>query len=231
MDRQARVAAAKNAVLSNNISIYKASRQFNIPETTIRRHCNSENNLSGPGRPRKLSEAQEVELVKYSKDMVRLGFGLTASDMIRCANGMTGGDSRLSWDWWSSFKRRHNLCLRASEPVAHYRATMANRAMMDDFFDKYEAKVSELNLENKPHLIYNLDETGLQIAGGSGRVVAPRGMKRVCSRTYADKSETRTLLIAVSASGAISPGMLLFKVSYNCNILTCIVKVRQNRIL
>lgn len=95
MDRQARVAAAKNAVLSNNISIYKASRQFNIPETTIRRHCNSENNLSGPGRPRKLSEAQEVELVKYSKDMVRLGFGLTASDMIRCANGMTGGDSRL----------------------------------------------------------------------------------------------------------------------------------------
>ena len=41
--------------------------------------------------------------------MVRSGFGLKASDMIRDANKMTGDGAKMRWDWWTSFKKPHSI--------------------------------------------------------------------------------------------------------------------------
>lgn len=67
----------------------------------------------------------------------------------------------------------------------------------------------ELDLHNKPHLIYNCDETGVSLDPKFGKVVAPK-----CFTPYIVSSgnkEQVTVMAAVSATGETVNPLVLFK--------------------
>ena len=59
--------------------------------------------------------------------------------------------------------------------------------------------------------IYNVDETGISVVPKScSRIVAVKGRKQVGAKTAAERGETVTAEICMSASGSYMPPMLIF---------------------
>jgi hypothetical protein len=65
------------------------------------------------------------------------------------------------WYWWNKLRERYNLSLRTPQNQAIHRASMANRALIDDLYDKVERVVTELDLKCKPARLWNCVKTGL----------------------------------------------------------------------
>ncbi|RXN36557.1 tigger transposable element-derived 1 [Labeo rohita] len=62
--------------------------------------------------------------------------------------------------WWSRFKARHpELASQTADSLDRARVHGATPEAFEAFFKLYEALYMKHNLENKPHLIYNCDET------------------------------------------------------------------------
>ncbi|KAL0152223.1 hypothetical protein M9458_051946 [Cirrhinus mrigala] len=63
--------------------------------------------------------------------------------------------------WWSRFKAHHpELTSRTADSLDRARVHGATPEAIEAFFKLYEALYVKHNLEDKPHLIYNCDETG-----------------------------------------------------------------------
>ena len=59
--------------------------------------------------------------------------------------------------------RHPHLTIRTGEALAYHRAVSTNRVITDKYFELLQ-EVFEVNqLTNKPHLIFNADETGLPL--------------------------------------------------------------------
>jgi hypothetical protein len=63
--------------------------------------------------------------------------------------------------WFSRFKNRMQLSLRAPENISTARITMSSIEVRDKLFQSYSALVKKLKVSGDE--IYNMDETGLQI--------------------------------------------------------------------
>jgi hypothetical protein len=117
--------------------------------------------------------------------MQELGFGLTVSMVKKVAYQPaksagrqhlmnTYSDSASKW-WCVSYKNRYNLTLRAPENLAAYRASTANREMINDFYSKLEARMDNLRIKDMPSRLWNCDETCISYVVKPNRVVAAVG--------------------------------------------------------
>ncbi|KAJ4426759.1 hypothetical protein ANN_26558, partial [Periplaneta americana] len=89
-----------------------------------------------------------------------IGFGLTVHQMrwtayrAAEAEGINHPFSRKNemagFYWWVNFKKRFNLALRTPENLSLNRASMANRDLLNDFYDKTKNLMDDLNLGDKP---------------------------------------------------------------------------------
>ena len=105
--------------------------------------------------------------------------------------------------------RRHNLSNRKAEPTSAARAYGFNKTEVDKFFcllkqyqDKYHFTANR---------IWNVDETGVSVVPkAESRVIARKGRKQVGGKTAAERGETVTAELCMSASGTFMPPMLIF---------------------
>ncbi len=67
----------------------------------------------------------------------------------------------------------------------------------------------ENDLLNKPHLLFNCDESGFSLEHKPGKLIGERGVKHINSITSGDKAQM-TVLACVSASGYSMPPMVIF---------------------
>ena len=86
-----------------------------------------------------------------------------------------------SLDWWDSFRKRHiDIAFRSAENISSSRAAAFNQKRIDAFFNDLQRRLTELSLDTSPHLIYNVEETGLSSVPSKGsKVIAPKGCKIV----------------------------------------------------
>ena len=105
---------------------------------------------------------------------------------------------------------RHDLAHRKAVHTSAARAHGFNQEVLKEFFillkdilDKYEFP---------PEKIFNVDETGISgVPKFSPKVIAKRGKKKQVGRqTVAERGETVTAEICMSASGIFMPPMLIF---------------------
>ena len=78
------------------------------------------------------------------------------------------------------------------------------------FFGKLGSVYGRLNLISKPMLIFNCDETGVNIVHKPGKVLAELGRKNVYAVTAAERGKTHTILSCVSATGYVLPPMMIY---------------------
>lgn len=140
------------------------------------------------------------------KDLRELAYQLAVRNGIgHRFNNQTAGQ-----DWVSGFLKRHpTLTLRTPESTSGARAMGFNKVSVDKFFllltkvvDKHKLTASQ---------IYNCDETGITVNPKSNsKIIALKGKRQVGLLTSADRGETVTALLCMSASGAYMPPMLIF---------------------
>jgi hypothetical protein len=83
-------------------------------------------------------------------------------------------------DWFVSFLRRNpSLTLRKAENLSYGRLMRFNRGNVDDFFNLLTQTMDAMNSQKRPYLIYDVDETGLQLTYTSGnqKLLAVNGSK------------------------------------------------------
>ncbi|KAJ8333738.1 hypothetical protein SKAU_G00410570 [Synaphobranchus kaupii] len=119
-----------------------------------------------------LTPAEEEALLSFIFWMADHGFPITRSLVKVLAIGIIRESGRSNTTrvnlekgpsdmWWSRFKARHPaLTMRTADSLDRARVHGATPEAIEGFFSIYEALYIQHDLKNKPHLIFNCDETG-----------------------------------------------------------------------
>ena len=145
--------------------------------------------------------------MKYLVEMADVGYGLMRKTVIELAfiiiqkserkNPFRGG--KAGHPWFEGFRRRHpQISLQAAQPLSYCRAISSNQATVDDFFGKLGSLYGCLNLITKPMLIYNCDETGINIVHKPGKVIIEMRRQIVYALTSAERGKTHPACLCIS---------------------------------
>ncbi|KAJ8946650.1 hypothetical protein NQ314_008822 [Rhamnusium bicolor] len=210
------VAEIKRGVMT----IYRAQKLYNIPKTPLLYHVNGTRGMKSKsqGRPPAIRIEDEKRLAEGLKTMERWGFGIFRKEILHivayfttknkmntpCTNNIPRNE------WFYNFKNRHRLSIKKPQAVEFSRRKMTDPFVISEYFDLLNKTLSDLNLHDKPELIWNLDETSLSHDPHKTRVVGERG--KPSSRTTSGPGrENTTVLSAVSPSSLKAPPLIIFK--------------------
>ena len=202
-----------------------ASKQFGVPIMSLKRRTKGKNKVAVGaikylgGKKTVFTAGQEIELVQHIKDMETRMYGLTRQDVVSLAYQLAVKNNiahpfqneKAGYDWLRGFRQRHpDIALRAPESTSTARARAFNKPVVDKFYATLKC-VQEV--KNHPsHRIYNVDETGIStVPTKNTKVFATTGRKQVARVTSAERGETTTAVICMSASGAFIPPMFIFR--------------------
>lgn len=188
--------AALQDIYAKKISIRKASKTYNIPDTTLRRHIKGKNDTkSALGSPSSLGEQNENKLVTHIKKLQAHGFAPTRAEVCRMAyqlaekyqikHKFNHEQMRAGNGWLFLFMKRHpELSVRKSEGVSQARAEGMDREKVSTYFNLLQTILVENGFMDKPGHIYNMDETGCQLNNRPEHVIAERGLILVFNKIY-----------------------------------------------
>lgn len=216
---------AIRAVKNNEMGWLRASKVFNVPQATLRRHALNKNKDLEPGEKKlgnhKPTIPPEVErqLVEHLKFLESRFFGLTRKDVLELAyqlavkNGFKHqfNDNKkvARKDWLREFRRRNpDISLRKPEATSAARAQAFNRPQVADFFKKLNEVIERENIN--PMRIFNADESGLSKVQRPQKVFATTGRKQVGAITSAERGSHVTVVCAMSSNGNYVPPALIF---------------------
>ncbi|XP_019628182.1 PREDICTED: uncharacterized protein LOC109472769 [Branchiostoma belcheri] len=220
-------AALQSLAENPSISVYALSKKHGIPESTVRDRIKGRSRDDTVGRPTILTDDEEQALVVYAKYLAAKGFPLTVRAMKALAHEIELKASKARSEpskftesgpgqkWWRGFRRRHpDLTLRSPDQLDRERASFSGPGVVFDHFERMEQVLTENKIKDKkPHLIYNVDETGVELSVKVSKVIVPRGSKRSPSRRAGGRDHI-SVLVCVSAAGQTIPPMVIYNKSF-----------------
>lgn len=161
------------------------------------------------------SQEQEAKLVQHIKGMADLGYGYTIAEVVNKASDYAlylkkrTSDKPLSIKWFKGFKRRWpELSVIKPRSLTTCRASSTTKDVVEQYFSNLEVVLSSNNLLNRPELIYNIDEKGIQTEHSPPYVVS--GKASVPAITSA-RSAITTIIGGGNALGTQLPPYFVFK--------------------
>ena len=161
------------AAVRNGQSVNSASKEYGIPRKTLEGHVKR---VRSPrkmfGRPAMLSRDQENELVARILKLQSVGFGISKQKLqsmvyLYCRKNNIGSmfrNERAGKFWFQGFKARHpEIVLLKGESLSYGRLMRFNAQRVGEFYDLLGQVYDTSELSTSPQLIYNVDETGLQL--------------------------------------------------------------------
>ncbi|KAJ8910668.1 hypothetical protein NQ315_011186 [Exocentrus adspersus] len=212
-------------VQNGNKTVKGCSKFYSIPRTTLRHYLQGTRGKgvvakagSGGGGRMQLTIEQEQNLANLLKTMEKWGFGLCKQEVLdvvqvfikRNAIKTRFANDRPGDEWFLNFRKRNRLSVKKPQGVEYVRVNQTNPFTIYGFFDTLCQKVDELNLLNKPHLIFNCDETSFCSDPSKTKVVGAVGTKSMRQISSAGRDNT-TVLFCCSASGQKLPMLTVFK--------------------
>ena len=211
------MAMAIEAVKGKKMGWLQASKKFNVPQATLRRHfARVPINL---GRFKTTFHPEvEKDLVDHVLHFESRFFGFTTSDIRKLAyqlaermnlNHRFDKSSQMAgWDWLKGFRERNpNISLRSPEPTSAARARAFNKPQVMKFFKLLKKLVTDENIS--PHRIYNMDESGLSTVQKPPKVFALKGKKQVGALTSTERGEHVSVAVCANATGNFVPPALI----------------------
>ncbi|XP_056645093.1 uncharacterized protein LOC130450623 [Diorhabda sublineata] len=213
-------------VINKKMGVNEASRLYEIPSRTLRRHIlmgwRSKQRI---GRPSELGYENELKLVAHIKKLESIGFPLEPSRLqsiaydfaenLRLPHRFNNEKKSAGWDWFQGFMKCHpDLSKRKAEGLSLARASGMNRQDVDKYFEMLLKVLTDNDLISKPERIYNMDESGIQVNNKTGRVIASKGAKCVNTVTSTEKGENVSLIACCNAEGTFLPPILILKGKY-----------------
>lgn len=220
---------ALRAVKECSLSQKDAADTFNVPRSTLQIHLKSYKNRNQAvgfkaGRKTALHEDMEKAIANSIKIMGKWGFGLTKVDFLNTMQTYLSvnkiktpfKDNKPGTDWLLSFRKRHSISLKMPETKQGARFEQFTPDIVLPFYDLLSNEIRTNNLANKPHLIFNMDETGFPHDPSKVKVLGETGAS-LYRRTKGTGRGSTTVLACVSASGQVFPPHFLFK-SASCTV-------------
>lgn len=225
---------AISSVLRGDLGIRAAAGNFNIPVTTLQNRVASsrlnqmdrlqENELhfhKSVGHPTVFSEGEEKDIAERLKDLANRGFGCTPLQVRKAAfvyaerrniSNPWGTSKQAGADWFAGFmKRNPDISLRKPEGLSKARASGLTKEAVEGFYHIYSRVATDLNLQNNPQLIYNVDESGFPLNNNPSKIIAEKGKREVIKITNVERGENVTVVVCCSASGMFMPPFVIFK--------------------
>lgn len=208
--------------INNGLSINRASKDFGVPQRTLRRHRDKEVAHPGVqsfGRCKSFLPSDiELNLKEHVINMQRRFYGLRMEDLRHLAFDLCekakishpfNKETKLAGkDWVRNFIARHNLTVRQPVSTSIARFSGFNRSQVQRFFDIYKDSLACKSYS--PAKIWNMDETGLSTVQKPGRILAAKGARQVGKATSDERGTLVTLVCACSAAGVFLPPMFIF---------------------
>lgn len=219
---QQQLKAAMASVSSGELSVRAASRLYSIPRRTLRNHMITGSTEKKVGRSTFLSGDQEKDLTIRIKRLAEIGMPLTGKVLRRSvftfceknkiAHPFLKEKKMAGRKWMTLFlKRNPDISKRKAQPLNAARAAKLNKFIVNDHFAKLRDLYAELDLHDKPHLIYNLDEKGCQLKlHKAPEVLAQKGVRNV-HLIAEEHAENVTIVACGNALGNVIPPMILMK--------------------
>lgn len=211
------MAMAIEAVKENRMGWLLASKHFNVPQATLRRHFYKVPVNLGRFKPT-FNVDMEKALVDHIDEFESRLFGFNTTEIRKLAFEFAERlelDHRFDktkkiagWDWLKGFRQRNpHISLRAPEPTSAARAKAFNKPQIMKFFSLLEKTVSVNGIQ--PHRIYNMDESGLNTVQKPPKVFASRGKKQVGAVTSDERGQHFTDVVCVNAIGNFVPPAII----------------------
>lgn len=212
--------------VKNGLPYKTASKMFNVPLMSLKRRAKGTNVIAKNeskilgSKVGVFSPEQENELVTHILDFETRMYGFTTRDLRRLAYQLAEKNNiphkfshehqAAGKEWLYGFQKRHpEISLRCPEATSAARARAFNKPAVTKFFQLLKEVLNRHTFP--PHRIYNVDETSIStVPGRNSRIFAKKGRKQVARVTSAERGESTTAVICMSAGGAFIPPMMIF---------------------
>ncbi|XP_052234239.1 uncharacterized protein LOC127846771 [Dreissena polymorpha] len=163
--------SAYKAVKDDHLPVDRAAIMYGVPKQTLRdRVLNKVKISSRWGKDSLFTYEEEELLVSHLEGLAQVGYGINRSQLNILAGdlavklGRRLTESKLSNNWYYAFLRRWTHRLKVIKPrgLSSTRAAAVTQENIDSYFRDLDAILTKYSLKCKPHLIHNLDETGIQ---------------------------------------------------------------------
>lgn len=208
--------------VSNGMAVLKASKEFNVPRTTLRNKLEGKSPRESTGHCgyfSHLGEENEKVLVDWILDCAKMGFPIDKDGLLSSVQRVVKelkldvpfANGRPGKTWYYSFLNRHKQISRKKAEYIHGGRGAVTEEKIRNWFEEVKSTLAD-NIEalNDPTRVFNLDESGFALAPKTGVILGPRGKSVYDERTASDK-ENLTVLFAVDAAGTFSPPLAIFK--------------------
>ncbi|KAK3730439.1 hypothetical protein QZH41_003000 [Actinostola sp. cb2023] len=200
--------------------VRKAATTFNVPRSSLNDRIQGWVLHGSKSSPEKMLTSDDEKLAKYLIFASNQEYGKSKEIIIFMATSIAKKRTKiiqgncLSEKWWRGFLNRHpELSLRASQNFGLVR-TLITRPLIEAFYKRLLDTMTQNqyggNLTDKPHLIFNCDESGFEFNAINKIVAAARGAKHV-PRISKGQHEKVTVLACSSAAGNSLPPMFIYK--------------------
>lgn len=206
-------------LMDNGTSMRKAAEQTGIPFSTLQiRHQKQWYGSPSLGRKAVFSAEVEKEMADVVKKMANIFYGCTANQIRKVAyeyaesltlpHNFNKNSQMAGRDWLEGFLKRNEISVRKPEATSINRITAFNKTEVALFYKNLEKLMETYKFT--PKNIYNCDETGISTVQDPGKILAPKGQKRVGSITSWERGKNITVLCTMSAAGSFIPPMFIF---------------------
>lgn len=202
------------------MNIRQASRFYQVPRETLRRHVKGLSTSFRRGPKPKLPKTIEKELSGACELLASSGYGIRTFDLqvlgeeVALRENITPFKNDLpTRGWIQRFKKRNKCSHRKAQNVSTARMNAKSLQVKENFYSKLKEVYEVLQPQGlDATTIFNVDETGCTVVGEGGKVIAAKGQKSVRQRTSAERGENVTVVATVNAAATtILPPTVIFK--------------------
>lgn len=209
--------SAYQAVREMGMPVKTAARQYGVPQTTLRDRVlgriDPETTSSGPQAL--FSQHEEAVFVEHIKSMAKLGYGYSRGELIDQASnyavfvGKRDQGHPLSDRWYRGFMDRWpELKLVKPRSLVQYRAQATSEETVSAYFTDLKLALLKDSLMDKPELIYNVDEKGIQTEHSPPYIVCSENSTPAITSS---RTAITTILGCCNAIGTQIPPYFVFK--------------------
>jgi hypothetical protein len=198
-------------------SISATSRLFKVPRTTLSSAMARTHAHARGGQNKILTTTQIQGLKNWIIHQYEQGLGAIKHMTYAVVCHLRKPKAPPSQSWLTKFMRTElqDFHIIKTKLIAQQRSTSQSESVVTEWFYNYQQFLLAHNIE--PASIWNMDETGFQIGiPGGEEVIVPRTITEL----YTPSPDNRTLITiieAVSASGKVTPPVLIMPAKVHMN--------------
>nr|XP_020491160.1 tigger transposable element-derived protein 6-like [Labrus bergylta]XP_029133493.1 tigger transposable element-derived protein 6-like [Labrus bergylta] len=207
-------------VKSGRCTVRQAAKQFGVPKSSLGDRVSGRvtpGSRSGPAQL--ITSADEGLLVEFSLYMSKHGFPLTKQQLVSFASSIYKRQhrrvafSKLGQTWWLNFRKRqeNNITIQPADNVVRGRSVCVRKEAVDQFFHLLNTVMDARELRDKPHQIFNCNETGFQLS--RRRVILPKSTSQGCKPTPGLRDQI-SVLPCFNAAGEDIPPFIIYSKAY-----------------